>query len=675
MRAMKRINLALRLSLVLAIAVLAATASASSSDFKNRFEIGTTTSPDRLAVAGDRFVIALDLGAQSLTFIDTWNWAVCGSLSLGSTAEIKHMAINPSQTTLYLASDNGNIRKIDLTALPDTPFNGPLPTLSLEPATTFFSSDNLIDISVISPTGSSTVDCLFVQIQRESSEELSWAIFGSDTVLLTAPTPLLTADTIIEASASPNLLLAKYFSTPLAETILYGYRCQPYEFEPIYIAPLTLDNGGDHFRGIAINQSNDKFVIGNIGNPAGSLANLELYSLDQLLWNTWLDQFDVSTTKTFMPLLFKNFISEAEPVLFFARDEDYTLNVLELAGDTAFSEAGSTVKFSAVIRNLTGSSAADGFVYASLVNSSTVNVITPNPFVKKLSTSGAITTDNFTLTINYDNSGPRPPLTYIVAECPVFSISPDGCSRIIVNNQALVGAGGTENVVLSSQDVGECSHILGVFVQDGNTPAKHQGRNAIEVSVDIPPLAQDFDLGFWDQTIIFEFTAQDLCDLASFEIHYGDSPAPPPSGGAPGNPPSPIIISNADPGKDYRIEIKGLVNGTVYYGQIITKDKAGNSSASKIKQTMPQPVETHTDIVHEKGGFSCAISPGPGDPSARASDLALLLCPLVMLLGLFARRTFLRLFSTWGQASSLMTGCDDEVRPLPTKIKSRSEKR
>ena len=111
--------------------------------------------------------------------------------------------------------------------------------------------------------------------------------------------------------------------------------------------------------------------------------------------------------------------------------------------------------------------------------------------------------------------------------------------------------------------------------------------------------------------------------------------------GGDGDPASPIIISNPEPGHKYEIKVVNLINGQTYCVQIVTEDSSGQKSISLRKTITPQETFTLTEMEGEEGGLDCLGSVNQGraiEPTERLSgemgaELALLFLPLFVLMG------------------------------------------
>jgi len=616
-----RLKTAVWLLLVFALGAMSSEALASASDFELRKSIILGSTVDDLAVSQDRFVISLNKTGKQLLFIDTWNWrAMTGTVSLVNT--VNSMAMNPETSRLYFAFSSGNIQWMDLSPLSTIAFNGSVSsgTLHLETGSTVLSGKTLGQMAVIQPEDSATAgDCLFVETGSSASASLYWMIVQGNTVVKSGGSILANVSNL-ELTASQNRVFARYKIS--STNYLYGSRCS-LGSQLVFENASMLEDSGHNFRGLGVEQTGSQLVIGDT-----TTSQLLLYGVTisgGILVNNYL----ASKTAEADQVWVKNFASETNPMTFFALGS--LLSVLPLPGGDSFGAIGPTIDFDTAPLILANSSTTDGYLYVSPSGSNTVNIVSPNPWVGKtfLSTTPAspIGVDTFTVDFDYDISGSK----VIIANCSKFSVKTSGCNSISGGTQTLDGSG-VASIELFSENIGEGTHTLGVFVQDAAAPV-HQGRNAIQVTINLPPPAQNFSLKFADQRIIFEFHSPDVSDLDEYTIYYGTDSTPPPSGGTPGSPSSPITES-AEPGKDYRIIVEDLENGTTYYGQIVLSDTSGLTSTSAVKHTMPQPTESPKDASGDKGGFGCGIISGKEDAEAGAgrSPLLVLIFPLIFLL-------------------------------------------
>jgi len=607
-------------SLAAALALLSGAARAAPKDFSIASSISAAGNVDELAVSNDRFVITLDKSNKRLSFIDSWNWRLAGSISLGTTVEA--MALNPRQDRLYFAAPGQKLRWMNLGSLASVPFNRSpdSSSLALQSGVTVLTGATIEQLAVIQPSGSTATDCVLLTALRSGIYELDWLTLA-DAGIVAKDGPLFQSVTEIELSSAPYLLLAK--NSIYGTTNIYSYYCtdsQVRENNPVILQPF--DSGG-----IAINHDESQFVISLAGTSA---VNLSLFDLEGNL----LDDFELSTTVVVDKIWFENFSAEPNPLVLFGQTN--TLKALPVVS-SAFGTTATAFSLATVPSSLAASSSVDGYVYVGSGGTSSVSILTPNPWVSnlKVNYTGKITADTFKLSFNYSASGH----SFTISECPSFSISPANC-RAKLDSGSLDGSGSAERE-LSSRDLGDGEHVLGVFVNDNKSPV-HQGRNALQLSIDLVPPPQKFKLDFGDSKLIISFKSPDINDLAKYEIYYGtngsapeDQPEQLDDTGGSGEPVSPIIIENPEPDHDYEKVVKNLTNGTLYYAQIVTTDNSGNVVLSERQSTMPQPVMSFTDKTHDEGGFSCKMASAP-EFAARGNlpEMVLVFSPLLFMLAL-----------------------------------------
>lgn len=599
-------------------------------------ELGIGSKIHALSVSKNRFVVSMNKTAQDLRFLDTWSWRVlnpAGSLN-GSAVS---MDLNQSGNRLYFAYQDGRIRWMDLGPLFSLGFNENLDSdsIHLEPGTTVPSGSALPPgkIVAIQDSDSASMDCVFVELKDGDTSSLDWLLISGDQV----PSGGHLTDskgTNLELAKSRKRLFVKS-EDGSGNSWLYAYRCfSDNSGNKIKSDNLALSPANNSFQGIAADPSGAVLILGNQDQ-----AELWPYEIADGIGGTLIANLGTAYDRlSAMPasqIWLKHISAETDSFVLFKQAN--TLMLSSLNKDSAEFKAedpGVIETFSASPLILADSSPKDGYLYVAPEAAELVSLITANPWISNLALTmaGTILTETFKVKFNTDVSHSF----YTITNCGRFTISPDNCGDALAQG-ALDGR--TAEVTINSRDLGEGGHILGVFVRDRYGQPYHQGRDALQVKVDLPPPPQEFEMGFGDQRIFINFTSPDVKDLARYLIYYGTNcnagfyqPEKIDETGGNGDPISPIIIKQPEPDQDYEKVVENLKNGATYCAQIVTVDKAGNKSDSERNSATPEKTKGPSDEAGEKGGLDCLGSVSGRPATSSGSDLILLFLPLTVIL-------------------------------------------
>jgi len=608
---------------------------AGASDFRSSIQVNLGAKVNHLAVNQDRFLISLDKANQKLKFFDTWNWRNISAFdikSLGSGDTVEWIAVGQSKT-LYLAG--GSKRKIgwlNLADLDSLEFGESVSGLTLEGTTT-------LPYSISGQAWvieSSTAECLFVPADTGSRYHL-YRLYFQDGVLKNQAEYMNTLNvSSIHFTASKEYVFARYYSGVFGAQ-LSAYQCS-LAYTPTVLDPTSFPS----ILALGIDEYGEKLISSDTTTLAPKLKAYKVYkqpSPSKMLDFDLINDFNLSHPAK--QLWVKKFYGEEEVLVFFREEGDF--RALALNGNTLPASGDRLVgSFSDTSFWLAESSSADGYLYLAVEDSKTVSVITANPRVYNLNLlsgatiitepGGVIESDTFRIRFNYDKGR-----YYYLADCPDFAIKHNDCEKTL--SYGSLGSANTVEIILSALALNDGKHNLGVFVRDSTSSPLHQGRNAIQAEIDLAPPPQNFSLKFGDEKIIIEFKSPNVADLAEYIVYYGTNDSAPldqpellDDTGGDGEPNSPITISYPQPNKEYKIVVYNLVNGTTYYAQIRTEDKGGKYAISERKNTIPQEVQTPSEMAGEKGGFNCLGSIAGTKRELKASEFVIWVCPAIVLL-------------------------------------------
>jgi len=544
---------------------------------------------------------------------------------------VEWIAVGQSKT-LYLAG--GSKRKIgwiNLTDLDDLEFGESVSGLTLEGTTTlpYSISGKALVIE------SSTAECLFIPADTGSKYHL-YRLYFQDGVLTNRAEYLNDLNvSSLKLTASREYVFARYYSGIFGAQ-LTAYQCS-LAYTPTVLDPTVFPS----ILAFSIDEYGEKLITSDTTTPTPKLKAYKVFKQSppsEMLNFVAINDFNLSHPAK--QLWVKKFSSEQEVLVFFREEDDF--RALALNGNTLPASGDRLVNsFSDTTFWLAESSSADGYLYLAPEDSKTVSVITANPRVYNLTLlsgatiisepGGVIESDTFRIRFNYDEGR-----YYYLADCPDFSIKHNDCEETL--SYGSLGSANTVELILSALTLNDGKHNLGVFVRDSTSSPFHQGRNAIQAEIDLAPPPQNFSLKFGDEKIIIEFQSPNLSDLAEYIVYYGTNDSAPldqpellDDTGGDGDPVSPITIL-PQPNKEYKIVVYNLVNGTTYYAQIRTEDKGGKFSISQRKNTIPQEVQTPSEMAGEKGGFNCLGSIAGTKRELKASEFVIWVSPVIFLL-------------------------------------------
>jgi len=577
-------------------------------DFETKDEIDVQGQPAALAVSlDDRFVFAAEKDNDRLVIIDTWNWRVVNPLDSNTIGEEPvDMAVSPTGKYIYISRTDGIVSQFDISGLSDLDFNADLSPVT-EWGFTVSDSNTLGDIAVIPQQNDTNVDCVFVV--DETAGDLHWFMIQETEVILQDIIPPITGGSDLELAAGRDVVFAKFMNIGGLNQI-FAFQCLSSQ---IAIYNDINDYGTDTLQGIAADPTGARLAIGD--RTTNQLLHFDASIITNILKTDFLG-ITISPEK----VLYSSFSHEQNSLIW--ATGNHKLLGASLDGDSLFTGDTVSIDFSDTVTGLAQSSTVDGYIYSSMQGSDTVFIVTANPWVSDVQAipGGTIGGDTVTVKFSYDKGN-----SYTIRRVEGFK---EGGTELESGNLS----GSPASVNISTYKLKEGRNILAVEVTDADG---RTGRNAIEVQVDLPPPALDFDLDFGDEKLIISFRAHDLPDLDYYEIYYGTNGSVPENEyekiddtGKMGNPGSPFRISGPEPKKKYEKVITGLENGKRYYVQIITADKTpGHISISARKSAVVQPVGTLTDLAGEEGGFDCFESLGPSEGAL--SFIWLLILPIL----------------------------------------------
>jgi len=599
-------------------------------DFAFRTDLPFSAPISDLVVAQDRFIIALDSSGEKLCFFDTWNWELlAGATALSTGATVSELALSPDGNKLYLAYQDGSLRFLELEDFFSLDFSQSFSQSQLSFGTTIdaFSGNPLKAISVIKDQDTQNRDCVFLAFEQSGVWSLNWMILEGETLISSGDTALLKNVSNLELAQNSRSLFIKYWDN-LSYTYLEAYQCFSNSLGN-KIQYYSLDQiSGEEFQGLGIDENGTRLVLGNL-----TARQLWLYQIEETLSGIQGDYQDAFALSNPADQLWVKLISAETNLPVFYNQQGFLKAV---SVDDNFQFQGPEVEVPDFSTSspliLADSSSADGYLYFAPQDSSTVSVISANPGIYNLTLDPGTTVEQEQFKISFETDDTEK--YYTISTCARFAISPGECEKTIAQGEITTSP---TTITITSSRVGEGEFILGIFVRDAHSSPYHQARTATKISINLPPRAQDFSLKFGDEKIFIKFKSQPAQDIARYIIYYGTNSSAPldqpellDDTGGDGNPPSPLIINQPEPGKDYELKITGLTNGERYYVQILTEDTSGLNSLSERKSTIPQETITLTEMEGEAGGFDCLGSLLPGVKSNPA-PAGLLLIPLVLL--------------------------------------------
>jgi len=188
-----------------------------------------------------------------------------------------------------------------------------------------------------------------------------------------------------------------------------------------------------------------------------------------------------------------------------------------------------------------------------------------------------------------------------------------------------------DGTVAADNETTATFEVDGAFKEGDNTirivvenEAGERGHDSTSVSVDNPPTKVQLrprDVGFGDRRVEIQINGITDEDLSHYVIYVTAEPFS--SEDYPTEGPAFVGVEgdgsgadmklprrvNMEPGKDKTISIESLTNGATYYMAIRAYDQAGQESAmSNVVDETPRETFGVSDLVDEKGGYSCSTT-------------------------------------------------------------------
>jgi len=626
-------------SLGAVLTLFALSAKGSPADYGDaKAEMGIGKPVHGIEVSKNRFVVMLNRNAEHLYFVDSWNWRLlnpAGADTVQLNGSVSSMDLNYSGGRVYFAYQSGAVKWMDIDPLFSLGFNQALnpADIHIEPGATVASGSTVLgQIVALQDSDSASMDCVFVELIHNGTSSLAWLLVSENSVeeygFITD-----SAGRNFEMAKSRKRLFVKS-EDALGYSRLFAYRCFSNQLANNIVSDDLEINAFYAYQGLGANSNGQVLIVGNqdlaelwsyevTEGIAGNLIALPATAYDRLsaipAGRIWINKIS----------------AETDTFVFFTQANTLMLSSLNKNTAEFKAEDPHLIKnFSAGQLLMASSSSRDGYLYASPEGADTVSIITANPIISNLSLArgGTVTTETFKIKFNTDVTNSF----YTVAECPNFAISPSGCGATLATGEL---KGTTAEVFINSRDLGDGTHILGVFVRDRYSAPYHQGRNALRVKIDLPPPPQEFEMGFGDQKIFIKFHSPDLKDLKKYVIYYGTNcnagfykPGEIDKTGGNGDPASPIEIKDPEPDKDYEKVVEKLNNGTQYCAQVVLIDTAGNKSYSERNYATPEQTKGPSDEAGEKGGLDCLGDISSKPKHASASEMLLLILPLIIVM-------------------------------------------
>ena len=306
--------------------------------------------------------------------------------------------------------------------------------------------------------------------------------------------------------------------------------------------------------------------------------------------------------------------NEEEEWFAIADDEADQLLVVELdaASGTPSSTAIASIDFPSADDPVRELAFVDGYLFGG-TDGGAVHIFTDRPWVSAGGATPTAALNGETVSITFTSDQPG------TWEARLGASTNGGGSRIA---EGTVVADLETTARFEIDDAfKEGDNIIRIVVEN---EARAKGHDSTSVNVVNPPTRVQLrqrDMGFGDERIELQINGITDEDLSHYIVYVSSDPftseAFPTEGpvfaGVEGDGRGSELKLprrvNADPGKDKTISIESLTNGATYYLAVRAYDQAGQESAmSNVVNETPRETYGVSDLVNEKGGYSCSTT-------------------------------------------------------------------
>ncbi len=615
--------------MMLVIAGLLPAAAQAEDSNRFRFLPGITTNDpvtDLVVTPDDRYVLAVSKESQSLKIVDTWDFTLVESATIGiGEGDDKPLCItvSPYGGHAYAGLDSGEVAVIDLDPLDDLlPFEDLEGSLEVD-YVSIVDGESIGSITAIPEVDHANED---VYVLMGTKKTLHWIVmtdgkepgnqdgfFDHEVIALDSVTTR--AFELFPQSAYPA---GKYIGViNCSQSVGCGRqnKVKTGDFND-EVAGIAVKPGDAHFA-VTANLTEEKLML------IDTRVVDEMYVGDTIHDSAFASVSDLALLGGTTSRRAQAMTADGTTVVTVTEVSGSTM---EFSGDTADATLeGSTV---APFSSLAASTPEDGYVYAGS-DAGHVYPVTANPEVIGLTVLHAYTvteSDGTSIKFKLFMKGGGNKCDYDVYQSHLF-----GEWGNTLDSGSEVEKGETVTVDIATEGLEECENVITVI---GRWEGE-EGRDAITVYKDTTPPKPNFSLGFGYEKIIVDFTASFLCDLDHYEIFYGSSLGSTvlDSYTALENSYNKRKISDFSSGEDIEVVIKSLQNEVKYYVYLVIFDKSENYAISNRKSATPEDVITFTEQAGEDGGVDCLGSVSLG-PAGGPVKLFGLLSPLLVAGGL-----------------------------------------
>ncbi len=573
---------------------------------------GITVSPTDIAITSDdRWMFVA--GGSVVDVVDTATFEATSSVSGGS--ELRSVAVNSTDSYLYILRKNGELALVDLANLNGV---GPGEAITLP-------SPSWNDVT----DGNEPADMVVGPYPDDASRQLAFLTFPSLKEIWAIEQADILDDGNISKKIIPfdevirDIVYSNDPTTPDgSQKLLFTSMTTP-AFVPavsvcrinsnpqfINIDTIALADAvpGDSVRGISSSPDGQYMSVGNY--TGGLLHILEADTSTGLAYNTMTDS---PVTLSGTPHDVEYYKDKDGSEHFYAAVESASSILVDVISLSDITAPSTTINLNVAASSvsLATSTSTDGYVYTGPQKSGEVFVITSNPWIYDIEPSSSV------------NQGGITDVTFKTDEGIRYWVSKGGAIRKnsgtqIFSSDTVTTESAINTFTIDGAELTEGLNDIYIFVEDaeGNV-----GRRGFMLKKDLPPDAPNFRLGFGDSTIYVYVEALDVDDIDYYRIFYNvDSSA------IQSDPPDPpyVDVYSFTKGEEFKHLIKGVQNGTRYYVRVRAVDSESNEGPlSEIKSITPQETESLVERGGESDSGGCATA-HPEDKVNLAGLLALL---------------------------------------------------